>query len=74
MNPLEGHATWERVRDISRGASGTVLLGRNKQTGEEAALKLIERGQKITRSVEREVSTWPQHHNLNKNYAAAAAA
>ena len=44
-----------QVKDISKGAYGFVILARDRRTHEEFALKLIERGQKITRSVEREI-------------------
>ncbi|KAH7617255.1 putative Serine/threonine-protein kinase SRK2C [Nannochloris sp. 'desiccata'] len=55
FNPLQDHPTWEKIQDLARGANGFVILARNKGTGKEHALKFVERGQKITNHVEREI-------------------
>jgi serine/threonine-protein kinase SRK2 len=44
-----------QIQDLNRGSYGFVILARNKETGKEYALKFIERGQKITNNVEREI-------------------
>lgn len=38
-------ATSAQVKHISQGAYGVVLLARDRESGEEVALKLIERGE-----------------------------
>jgi len=53
--PLERHNKYEKVRDINSGTFGFVQLARNRHTGELLAVKFLERGDKISRYVEREI-------------------
>lgn len=53
--PLAGHPRYELVRDLNSGTFGFVQLARDKATGEVWAIKFIERGEKITKYVEREI-------------------
>lgn len=53
--PLEGHPRYEKIRDLNSGTFGFVQLARDKQTGELIACKFIERGDKVTKYVEREI-------------------
>ncbi|KAK9810565.1 hypothetical protein WJX73_001103 [Symbiochloris irregularis] len=59
--PLQNHPKYEWIRDLNAGTYGFVQLAREKQTGQEVAIKFLERGDKITKSVEREISN---HSNL----------
>ncbi|KAL4434846.1 hypothetical protein ABPG77_005373 [Micractinium sp. CCAP 211/92] len=53
---LSGSARYERVRDLNSGSYGSVVLALDKLTGQEVAIKYIERGaEKITKYVEREI-------------------
>jgi serine/threonine-protein kinase SRK2 len=54
-----------QIQDLNRGSYGFVVLARRKDTGEEFALKFIERGQKITHNVEREILN---HKKLDHPY------
>ncbi|GAX81597.1 hypothetical protein CEUSTIGMA_g9025.t1 [Chlamydomonas eustigma] len=53
--PLLGHPTYEKIKDLNSGTFGFVQLCRNKITKEQCAIKFIERGDKITKYVEREI-------------------
>ncbi|MEW5304040.1 MAG: hypothetical protein WDW38_003165 [Sanguina aurantia] len=53
--PLEGHARYEKIKDLNSGTFGFVQLAKEKATGEIIAIKFIERGEKITKYVEREI-------------------
>eukprot|EP00877_Chromochloris_zofingiensis_P012447 jgi/Chrzof1/7456/Cz02g24200.t1 len=53
--PLDGHPRYEKIRDLNSGTFGFVQLARDKQTGELIAVKFIERGDKVTKYVEREI-------------------
>lgn len=53
--PLEGHPRYEKIRDLNSGTFGFVQLARDKQSGELTAIKFIERGDKVTKYVEREI-------------------
>jgi len=53
--PLDGHSKYEKVRDLNSGTFGFVQLARDRRTGELLAVKFIERGEKISRYVEREI-------------------
>jgi len=46
---------YEKIKDIGSGNFGVAQLMRNRQTGQELAVKLIERGEKIDKNVEREI-------------------
>lgn len=41
-DPLAGHPVYAQVRFINSGSFGYVVLARNKQTGEEVAIKFVE--------------------------------
>ena len=41
-DPLAGHDKFEQIRFINSGSFGYVVLARNKQTGEEVAIKFVE--------------------------------
>jgi len=53
--PLDNHPKYDKVRDINSGTFGFVQLARDRRTGELVAVKFIERGEKISRYVEREI-------------------
>ncbi|KAG2451391.1 hypothetical protein HYH02_003992 [Chlamydomonas schloesseri] len=53
--PLVGHPRYEKIKDLNSGTFGFVQLARDKLTGETWAVKFIERGDKITKYVEREI-------------------
>jgi len=46
---------YEHIKDLGSGNFGTARLSRNKKTGALAAIKFIERGDKIDKNVEREI-------------------
>ncbi len=52
---LQGHTKYRRIRDINSGSYGQVQLAVDRTTNEQVAIKLIERGSKITKYVEREL-------------------
>jgi len=55
-DPLLGHHKYQRLRHLSGGACGFVVLALDKSTGDLVAVKLIERNEeKITKNVEREI-------------------
>ncbi|PSC74454.1 sulfur stress regulator [Micractinium conductrix] len=55
-NLLAGNPRYRKIRALSRGAFGEVVLGQDMQTGEQVALKFIERGaENINKYVEREI-------------------
>lgn len=41
-----------QIRDLSRGAYGCVVLALNTQTGQQVALKFIERGKEVTQAAQ----------------------
>jgi len=53
--PLQNHPKYEKVKDLNSGTFGFVQLCKDKTTGEMCAIKFIERGDKITKYVEREI-------------------
>jgi len=53
--PLSGHPKYEKIKDLNSGTFGFVQLCRDKASGELCAIKFIERGEKITKYVEREI-------------------
>ena len=52
-----------QIRYLNRGSYGFVVLARNKSSGEQFALKFIERGLKITHNVEREILNHKKLHH-----------
>uniref|UniRef100_A0A7S0WYC6 Protein kinase domain-containing protein n=1 Tax=Chlamydomonas leiostraca TaxID=1034604 RepID=A0A7S0WYC6_9CHLO len=55
VNPLANNPKYERIQDLSSGSFGFVQLARNKQTGEQVAIKFIERGDRVNKYVEAEI-------------------
>ncbi|KXZ48147.1 hypothetical protein GPECTOR_30g243 [Gonium pectorale] len=53
--PIANHPRYEKIKDLNSGTFGFVQLARDKHTGETWAVKFIERGDKITKYVEREI-------------------
>uniref|UniRef100_A0A061SGC3 Sulfur stress regulator n=1 Tax=Tetraselmis sp. GSL018 TaxID=582737 RepID=A0A061SGC3_9CHLO len=54
-DPLENHPKYEKIRNLNRGSFGFVQLARRRDTRKELAIKFIERGDKISKNVEREI-------------------
>ncbi|KAL6750394.1 Snf1-like ser/thr protein kinase [Haematococcus lacustris] len=54
-DPLAGHERYEKIQDLSSGSFGFVQLARNKATGEQVAIKFIERGDRVNKYVEAEI-------------------
>jgi serine/threonine-protein kinase SRK2 len=52
-----------QIKDLNRGSYGFVVLARDKRSGNQYALKFIERGQKITHNVEREILNHKKLHH-----------
>ncbi|KAL6778758.1 SNRK2B [Auxenochlorella protothecoides x Auxenochlorella symbiontica] len=52
---LEGHAKYQKIKDLNSGTFGFVQLVLDKTTGRQVAIKFIERGDKVTKYVEREI-------------------
>ncbi|KAK2078419.1 hypothetical protein QBZ16_003259 [Prototheca wickerhamii] len=44
---LEGHPRYTKLRDLGKGAYGAVIHAKDNETGEEVALKFIERGPQV---------------------------
>ncbi|KAK9828933.1 hypothetical protein WJX72_002887 [[Myrmecia] bisecta] len=59
--PLENHVKYQKVQDLNKGSYGFVVLALDRTTGEYVAIKFMERGEKITKYVEREIIN---HSNL----------
>ncbi|KAL4432868.1 hypothetical protein ABPG77_008194 [Micractinium sp. CCAP 211/92] len=56
IEPLANHPKYEKIRDLDKGAFGWVQHARNRQTGEEVAVKFIELGPRFYQKyVEREI-------------------
>lgn len=55
VEPLAGHPKYQKVRDLNSGTFGFVLLAIDKNTSRQCAIKFIERGDKVTKYVEREI-------------------
>uniref|UniRef100_A0A7S3QM01 Protein kinase domain-containing protein n=1 Tax=Dunaliella tertiolecta TaxID=3047 RepID=A0A7S3QM01_DUNTE len=53
--PLDNHPKYEKVKDLNSGTFGFVQLCKDKTTNELVAIKFIERGDKVTKYVEREI-------------------
>lgn len=52
---MQGNPRYEKIKDLNSGTFGFVQLARDRVTGEVWAIKFIERGEKITKYVEREI-------------------
>jgi serine/threonine-protein kinase SRK2 len=52
---LNGQQKYKKIRDINTGSYGAVALAVDRTTNEQVAIKLMERGSKITKYVEREL-------------------
>lgn len=56
IEPLRNHPRYTKIADLNRGSYGFVQLARDNATGEEVAIKFIQRGEKLAgRYVEREI-------------------
>ncbi|KAK9808869.1 hypothetical protein WJX72_005481 [[Myrmecia] bisecta] len=55
FEPLNNHPRYVKIRDLNEGTFGFVQLARDKQMGQEVAIKFLERGAGISRSVLREI-------------------
>ncbi|KAK9829253.1 hypothetical protein WJX72_004786 [[Myrmecia] bisecta] len=53
--PLLTHPRYQKIRDLNKGTFGFVQLAMDRETGEQLAIKLIERGEKISKYVQREI-------------------
>ncbi|KAI3438615.1 hypothetical protein D9Q98_001038 [Chlorella vulgaris] len=53
--PLEGHVRYQKIKDLNSGTFGFVQLALDRTTGRNVAIKFIERGDKVTKYVEREI-------------------
>ncbi|KAK9830549.1 hypothetical protein WJX72_012403 [[Myrmecia] bisecta] len=55
LEPLAGHPKYQKIRDLNSGTFGFVELALSKESGQQVAIKFIERGDKVTKYVEREI-------------------
>jgi serine/threonine-protein kinase SRK2 len=55
LEPLEGHPKYQKIRALNSGTFGFVELALDKTNGQQVAVKFIERGDKVTKYVEREI-------------------
>jgi serine/threonine-protein kinase SRK2 len=62
VEPLAGHPRYQKLRDLNKGTFGFVQLALDKLTNTQVAIKFIERGDKISKYVEREIIN---HKRLN---------
>jgi serine/threonine-protein kinase SRK2 len=53
--PLTGHPRYQWLEDLSRGTFGFVQLAYDRVTRQQVAIKFIERGDKVTKYVQREI-------------------
>ncbi|KAL4425749.1 hypothetical protein ABPG75_009765 [Micractinium tetrahymenae] len=53
--PLNGHTKYQKIKDLNSGTFGFVQLALDRTTGRNVAIKFIERGDKVTKYVEREI-------------------
>jgi len=51
----DSHPKYRKIRDLNSGTFGFVELAMDKTTGQQVAIKFIERGDKVTKYVEREI-------------------
>eukprot|EP01024_Parvocaulis_polyphysoides_P027563 TRINITY_DN24967_c0_g1_i3.p1 TRINITY_DN24967_c0_g1~~TRINITY_DN24967_c0_g1_i3.p1 ORF type:complete len:160 (+),score=21.97 TRINITY_DN24967_c0_g1_i3:75-482(+) len=54
-NPIENHPHYEKIKSLNAGSFGAVVQALDKERNKEVAIKFIERGEKVTKNVEREV-------------------
>ena len=54
-DPLGAQSKYRILKNINSGSYGQVQLAVDRTTGEQVAIKLMERGSKITKYVEREL-------------------
>lgn len=54
-DPLMGQTRWKRVKDIGAGTYGFVVAAQDVETGENVAIKFLERGKTLGKMVEREI-------------------
>ena len=79
QDPLGAQSKYRILKNINSGSYGQVQLAVDRTTGEQVAIKLMERGSKITKYVERELinhshllhphivqvpSRPPRHHDM----------
>ncbi|KAL4536999.1 hypothetical protein Ndes2526A_g06498 [Nannochloris sp. 'desiccata'] len=56
MDPLAQHPKYQKIKDLGQGTFGSVLHARNRETGEDVAIKLIALGEKFYQKyVDREI-------------------
>lgn len=55
VEPLEQHARYRKVKDLNEGTFGFVQLALDLQTNSQVAIKFIERGGGVSKSVLREI-------------------
>ncbi|KAK9830625.1 hypothetical protein WJX81_006668 [Elliptochloris bilobata] len=55
LNPLQGHPKYQKIRDLDKGTFGFVQQAVDLTTGEQVAIKFIERSQEVSKYVEREI-------------------
>jgi serine/threonine-protein kinase SRK2 len=53
--PLEGHPRYQWLEDLNRGTFGFVQLAYDRVSRQQVAIKFIERGDKVTKYVQREI-------------------
>lgn len=65
-NPLDGHARYQKVRDLNSGSFGFVCLAVDKASGEEVAIKFLPLTPTIGDNVEREILNHREllHHHV----------
>eukprot|EP00891_Asterochloris_glomerata_P000851 jgi/Astpho2/851/Aster-00699 len=54
-DPVAGHPRYQKVKDLNEGTFGFVQLGFDKRTNAQVAIKFLERGPGISKSVLREI-------------------
>lgn len=54
-NPLRNNNRYEKIKDLSQGSFGFVQCAMDRGTGENVAIKFIERGDRVNRYVEAEI-------------------
>lgn len=54
-DPLHAHPRFRKIKDIGAGTYGFVMLAHDSETGEEVAIKFLERGKTLGKMVEREI-------------------
>eukprot|EP01025_Chloroclados_australasicus_P045338 TRINITY_DN4959_c0_g1_i1.p1 TRINITY_DN4959_c0_g1~~TRINITY_DN4959_c0_g1_i1.p1 ORF type:complete len:397 (-),score=39.02 TRINITY_DN4959_c0_g1_i1:296-1438(-) len=54
-NPIENHPRYKKVKLVNSGSFGAVIQAFDSERNKNVAIKFIERGDKVTKNVEREV-------------------